>query len=39
MALDAGDGRIIVQRQNGDGAGQGWTDADTVPLVLAATGR
>ena len=36
MALDAGDGRVIVQRQRGDGTGQGWTDADTVPLVLGA---
>jgi hypothetical protein len=35
---DAGDGRIIVQRQSGNGASQGWTDADTIPLVLAADG-
>jgi hypothetical protein len=38
MALDAGDGRVIVQRQSGDGAGQGWTDEDTVPLVLGDGG-
>ena len=38
MALDAGDGRVIVQRRSGDGTGQGWTDADTVPLVLRADG-
>ena len=38
MALDAGDDRVIVQRRSGDGAGQGWTDADTAPLVLADDG-
>jgi DNA-binding cell septation regulator SpoVG len=38
MALDAGDGRVIVQRRSGDGAGQGWTDAETAPLLLGADG-
>ena len=38
IALDTGDGRVIVQRRRGDGTGEGWTDADTVPLVLAADG-
>jgi hypothetical protein len=37
IALDAGDGRIIVQRHSGN-SGQEWTDADTIPLVLAADG-
>jgi LppP/LprE lipoprotein len=37
-ALEWGDGRVIVQRRSGDGAGQGWTDADTAPLVLAEDG-
>ena len=36
IALDAGDGRVIVQRHSGDG--EGWTDADTVPLVLGPDG-
>ena len=38
IALDAWDGRVIVQRRGGDGTGRGWTDADTVPLVLGADG-
>jgi hypothetical protein len=38
IALDAGDGRIIMQRRSGNGESQGWTDADTIPLVLAADG-
>ncbi len=38
IALDAGDGRIIVQRRSGNGDGQGWTDGYTIPLVLAADG-
>ena len=40
IALDAGDGRIIVQRQAGNGAASGgdWSDADTAPLVLGTDG-
>ena len=37
MALDAGDGRVIVQRRSGYG-GDLWDDAATVPLVLGADG-
>ena len=36
FALDAGDGRILVQRHAG--IGDDWSDADTAPLVLAADG-
>ncbi|MET0326781.1 MAG: hypothetical protein ABW219_16300 [Ilumatobacteraceae bacterium] len=40
MALDAGDGRVIVQRRQGDisGGPELWTDADTVPLVVGDDG-
>jgi hypothetical protein len=38
IALAAPDGRVIVQRHAGDGAGQGWGDADTAPLVLGDDG-
>jgi len=38
IALDAGDGRIIGQRRSGNGESQGWTDADTIPLLVAANG-
>jgi hypothetical protein len=40
LALDAGDGRILVQRRAGNGGatGGGWSDADTAPLVLASDG-
>jgi hypothetical protein len=40
IAVDAGDGRILVQRHAGNGSANGgdWSDADTAPLVLAADG-
>ncbi len=39
IALDAGDGRVIVQRQAGQPQGRPWTEADTVPLELAPDGN
>lgn len=38
IALAAPDGGVIVQRHAGDGAGLGWSDADTAPLVLGDDG-
>jgi hypothetical protein len=37
-ALDAGDGRIIVQRHSGRSSVEEWTDEETFPLVLARDG-
>lgn len=38
IALDAGDGRVIVQRNSGAALGRGWEDEATVPMVLADDG-
>jgi hypothetical protein len=38
IALDAGDGRIITQRQAGQSGDGSWTEADTVPLELRPDG-
>ena len=38
IALGAGDGGVIVQRQSGKSFDESWTDPDTVPLELQPDG-
>jgi hypothetical protein len=38
FAVRMPDGSLLMQRQVGNGEGQGWAEADTKPLVIAAPG-